>query len=121
MSRTRVNMHVRRSGAVVAGVLLPLTGWLPVATASPPPDSSQAVAFGNDCPLQRVGTQFIRCDNLTGAGVQAPSSIPEMTSRAVRKHGVDGLLMTRFVVGDTHRRHSTGGQGAVRRRLGIAA
>jgi uncharacterized membrane protein len=27
MSRTRVNMNVRRSGAVVAGVLLLLTGW----------------------------------------------------------------------------------------------
>ena len=38
MSRTRVNLHVRRSGAVVAGALLLLTGWLPVATATLPPD-----------------------------------------------------------------------------------
>jgi len=30
MSGTRVNLHVRRSGAVVAGALLLLTGWLPV-------------------------------------------------------------------------------------------
>jgi hypothetical protein len=90
MSRTRVNLHVRRSGAVVAGTLFLLTGWLPAATASPPPDPSQAIGFGNDCPLQRIGTQFVRCDNLTGAGVPAPSWIPEWTSRTVGKHVRDG-------------------------------
>jgi hypothetical protein len=30
-----------------------------------------------DCPLERIGTQLVRCDNLTGAGVEAPSLIPE--------------------------------------------
>lgn len=30
-----------------------------------------------DCPLERIGTQLVRCDNLTGAGVDAPSWIPE--------------------------------------------
>ena len=29
------------------------------------------------CPLERVGTQFVECDYLTGAGVAAPSYIPE--------------------------------------------
>ena len=29
------------------------------------------------CELQRVGTQFVECDYLTGAGVPAPSYIPE--------------------------------------------
>ncbi|MFE5671739.1 hypothetical protein ACFQ58_09025 [Agromyces sp. NPDC056523] len=29
------------------------------------------------CELQRVGTQFVKCDDLTGAGVAAPSYIPE--------------------------------------------
>jgi hypothetical protein len=90
MSRTRVNMHVRHSGAVIAGVLLLLTGWLPVAMASPPLDPSQPFPFGNDCPLRRIGTQFVRCDNLTGAGVRAPSWISELTSRAVGKHVRDG-------------------------------
>lgn len=28
---------------------------------------------GANCPLQRVGTQFVRCDNLTGNGVPAPA------------------------------------------------
>jgi hypothetical protein len=89
MSRTRVNLHVRRSGAVVAGVLLLLlTGWVPAATATLPPDPSQASL--NGCPLERIGTQLIRCDNLTGAGVRAPSWIPEVTSKAVGKQGLDG-------------------------------
>lgn len=30
-----------------------------------------------NCPLTRVGVQFVRCDNLTGAGVSAPEWIPE--------------------------------------------
>lgn len=30
-----------------------------------------------DCPLERIGTQLVRCDNLTGAGVDAPFWIPE--------------------------------------------
>lgn len=25
-----------------------------------------------DCPLERIGTQLVRCDNLVGAGVDAP-------------------------------------------------
>lgn len=88
MSCTRVNVHVRRSGAVVAGVLLLLTGWLPVAAASPPPDSAQATV--NGCPLERIGTQLVRCDYLTGAGVGAPSWIPELTSKVVGKQAIDG-------------------------------
>ncbi len=29
------------------------------------------------CPLSRVGTQLVRCDNLTGNGVEAPLWIPQ--------------------------------------------
>ena len=29
------------------------------------------------CPLERVGTQFTRCDDNTGNGVPAPAWIPE--------------------------------------------
>ncbi|TPV49412.1 hypothetical protein FJ661_15840 [Pseudarthrobacter phenanthrenivorans] len=32
-----------------------------------------------DCPLERIGDQFVRCDNLTGAGVKAPFWIPEQS------------------------------------------
>lgn len=29
------------------------------------------------CALERIGTQLVRCDNLTGTGVEAPFWIPE--------------------------------------------
>lgn len=29
------------------------------------------------CSLARIGTQLVRCDSLTGAGVEAPSWVPE--------------------------------------------
>lgn len=29
------------------------------------------------CPLTRIGNQFVRCDSLTGAGAAAPSWVPE--------------------------------------------
>lgn len=31
----------------------------------------------NTCQLRRIGNQLIRCDSLTGAGVSAPSWIPQ--------------------------------------------
>jgi hypothetical protein len=30
-----------------------------------------------NCELNRVGTQLVKCDNLTGGGVQAPVWVPE--------------------------------------------
>lgn len=29
------------------------------------------------CPLERIADQFVRCDNLTGDGVPAPSYVPQ--------------------------------------------
>ena len=81
MSSKRVIVHRRRISAMGAGVLLLLSVWLPVAAASPP-DPPPDTAFADSCPLQRIGTQLVRCDNLTGAGVRAPSWIPELTSKA---------------------------------------
>ena len=81
MSSKRVTIHRRRICAMGAGVVLLLGGWLPVATASPP-DPPPGTAFAAGCPLQRIGTQLVRCDHLTGAGVRAPSWIPKLTSTA---------------------------------------
>ena len=30
------------------------------------------------CPLRRVGRHLVRCDDLTGAGVPAPTWVPEL-------------------------------------------
>lgn len=62
-----------------AGVLIPvlLLAFAPVASAgtnSPVP--ADGPGYGT-CPLTRIGTQFVRCDDLTGAGVPAPFWIPE--------------------------------------------
>ncbi|KRF29901.1 hypothetical protein ASG91_02640 [Phycicoccus sp. Soil802] len=29
------------------------------------------------CPVERIDTQIVRCDNLSGAGVSAPLGIPQ--------------------------------------------
>ena len=89
MSTKRVTMHVRRICAMGAGVvLLLLVGWLPVATASPP-DPPQDTFSSRRCPLRRIDTQLVRCDALTGAGVRAPSWIPELTSNAGDRRALD--------------------------------
>jgi hypothetical protein len=89
MSTKRVTMHGRRICAMGAGVVLLLLGpWLPVATASPP-DPPQDTFSSRRCPLRRIDTQLVRCDALTGAGVRAPSWIPELTSKAGDRRVLD--------------------------------
>jgi hypothetical protein len=62
-----------------AAALLAILAATP-ASARPEPAPTPAVVQPADddrCLLERVGTQFVRCDDLTGAGVPAPSYIPE--------------------------------------------
>jgi hypothetical protein len=50
------------------------------ASARPDPIDVRSAATGTSamgCALQRIGTQLVRCDNYTGAGVPAPLFIPE--------------------------------------------
>jgi hypothetical protein len=44
---------------------------------------SGASSPGSQCDLERIGTQMVRCDNLTGAGVAAPWWLPtsDLTKR----------------------------------------
>jgi hypothetical protein len=67
------------ASALAAGVLLAsaVAGSASARPESPPePPSVQSVRLG-ECPLTRIDDQFVRCDDLTGAGVPAPSWIPE--------------------------------------------
>ncbi|MDJ0335993.1 hypothetical protein QMG83_12225 [Salinibacterium sp. G-O1] len=71
-----------RGGAIaaVAALLVAGVGVSPAAARQDPGTlggSSISSAQPGGCPLTRVGTQFMRCDNLTGAGVRAPAWIPE--------------------------------------------
>lgn len=65
--------------ATTAGALLALAA-VGTATARPEPapaaPTMQSERIGG-CPLTRVGDQLVRCDDLTGAGVPAPSWVPE--------------------------------------------
>ena len=72
--------HLRAGSAIAIAAILAST--VSPAGAVNQPDvvrsaSISALGSGN-CPLDRVGTQYVRCDNLTGAGVPAPSWVPEL-------------------------------------------
>ena len=63
----------RRTGSVLA--ILLLAGLAPAPASATSTD--QPANYYQNCPLARIGTQLVRCDNLTGAGVPAPFWIPE--------------------------------------------
>ena len=86
--------HIRAASAITIAVIL-ISAASPAGAINQPGPARSApistVGSGN-CPLERVGTQFVRCDNLTGAGVPAPSWVPELKSSAVlssqpQRHG----------------------------------
>ncbi len=66
---------------VPIGALLALPLLAPPATASQDPGPAArpttTTTLPGGCPLERVATQFVRCDLLTGNGVAAPHHIPE--------------------------------------------
>ena len=67
------------AGALLA--LLILTSAAPTASARPDPGDagpSSVVLEPSNCPLRRIDTHLVRCDNHTGAGVAAPLWIPEL-------------------------------------------
>jgi hypothetical protein len=84
---------LRRVGTVAASTALLLTCSSLTASARPDPGpeprATASAYASSDCTLMRIGTQLIRCDNLTGAGVPAPLWIPELVpaSAATQKRG----------------------------------
>ena len=73
-----------RIGMVAAGAALLLTlSAAPAAFARPDPQpaSIPASSYGSNCSLERIGRQYVRCDNLTGLDVPAPSWIRERGAR----------------------------------------
>jgi hypothetical protein len=66
----------RRMGAALAFLLLALAAPAPAGAADPAEPVKPAVTDPY-CPLERIGSQLVRCDNLTGLGVPAPYWIPE--------------------------------------------
>jgi hypothetical protein len=70
-----------RGSAALAGLLLSVLAVAAPASASDDPGPAVPPAStttdGGGCWLERVGTQLVRCDDLTGAGATAPTFIPE--------------------------------------------
>ena len=77
--RRRAGRHrLARVVAPAATALLLLTlGAAPSSARPDPGDPIARVDRPGGCVLQRVATQYVRCDVLTGNGVPAPAWIPE--------------------------------------------
>ena len=75
----RIQLLARCSAAAAAATIIAGLAAIP-ATARPDPGEPAQVRFSSDwnCPLNRIDTQLVRCDNLTGAGVTAPVWVPEL-------------------------------------------
>jgi hypothetical protein len=79
MNATR--RHTRCLAALAGALTVSTLVALPAAARpdpGPKPTTTQPVtARYGYCPLERIGTQLIRCDNLTGNGVPALLWVPE--------------------------------------------
>ena len=67
-------------GAASAALLALLLAASGAASAIPEPGpvrpGTDAPNAQKNCPLERIGSQLVRCDDLTGAGAHAPSQVP---------------------------------------------
>jgi hypothetical protein len=78
MNRTQLRARCAAAGAaatIIAGLAAA------PATARPDPGEPIRIRLSSDernCPLSRIGTQLVRCDDLTGGGVPAPVWVPEL-------------------------------------------
>lgn len=66
----------RCTAAAVAAILLAGLAATPAPARPDPGDPIRFSSYDLKCPLSRIDAQFVRCDNLTGAGVAAPGSVP---------------------------------------------
>jgi hypothetical protein len=76
----RTQLLGRCSAAAAAATIIVGLAAAP-ATARPdpgPPPIPDRISCDLNCPLSRIGTQLVRGDNLTGAGVTAPEWVPEL-------------------------------------------
>lgn len=76
-------MIIRSITAIAAATVLTLAVAATSSVAArPDPDEPMvrvsSVITTTSCPLRRIGTQLVRGDNFTGAGVAAAAWIPEL-------------------------------------------
>ena len=74
----RFSPQARKRAAATLVLALGLgLGIASPATAVVGVPAKAELADSRYCELTRVGSQFVRCDNLTGEGVPAPNWVPE--------------------------------------------
>ena len=71
------------SRCAAAGAAAAIIAGLAAAPAAARPDPGDPIpirfsSHDRNCPLSRIDTQLVRCDNLTGAGVTAPAYVSEL-------------------------------------------
>jgi hypothetical protein len=75
----RTQLLARCSAAAAAATII---AGLAVTPAGARPDSGESIhdrfSSYDTCELKRIGTQLVRCDYLTGGGVEAPVWVPEL-------------------------------------------
>lgn len=76
MNRTQ-HQHRRGLPVLATTILVIGLGALPAAARQDQGTAEPTAAASYFCALQRVGTQFVACDNLTGNGVPAPAWVDE--------------------------------------------
>jgi hypothetical protein len=77
---TRVLIGITLTSAVLA-LTGPTVGPAGARPVEDDPGPAAARLNWRSCPLQRIGSQLVRCDSLTGAGVSAASWIPQQPPR----------------------------------------
>jgi hypothetical protein len=74
----RTQLLARCSAAAAAATIIAGLAAIP-ATARPDPGPiPNRISCDWNCPLQRIDTQLVRGDNLTGAGINAPMWVPKL-------------------------------------------
>lgn len=79
----RTSLLARCSAAAAAATVTAGLAAIPAA-ARPDAGGPIPIRFSSyaNCPLNRIDTQLVRCDNLTGDDVKAPASVPELSGGA---------------------------------------
>ena len=77
MNNSKIRMNRFITTAAIASLMVALS-QMPTSAAQDPGEGVIATAVtSQNCRLERVELQYVRCDNLAGAGVTAPRWMPE--------------------------------------------
>jgi hypothetical protein len=76
-SQTRKTRQTRHGGAALLTTVIVLALGAVPAAAKQDPGPAETFVEQIFCAIERVGTQYTACDNLTGNGVPAPAWVDE--------------------------------------------